>query len=257
MQSGRQKTLTADKLRQNATTARFVAEFRRAKKPRSRCCRAKEGEKPWKMEQNGGKLPGFWDSGLTAMNWPQRIRGTQRIGIWTQPPCLPNVTVRSTTGAGTTVTSTEYTVQSAQYQVPSTQWQQSNAWRLSENRRSGGTPLLQTKSLIPFSSNHVCFVRNHPASTHHPFHQGDAGAGVGAGRKSLYVNTLYRQSTWCTRTERTEGRCTKRAGKSIGSRKSATAASRVAWCPGHARLRRRSGAETAGEVVPECRLSPS
>jgi hypothetical protein len=227
VQSGRQKTLSADKLRQNPTTANFVAEFGRAKKPRSRCCRAKEGEKPWKMEQNGGKLPGFWDSGLTAINWPQRTQRTQRIRIRTRPTCLPNVTVRSTTGAGTTVPSTEYTVQSAQYQVPSTQH-------------------LVAQDPRPI---HAPFV-------HQPFHQGDAGAGVGAVHKPLYVNTLHRQSTWCTRTERTEGRCTKRVGKSIGSRNRATAASRVAWFPGHVRLRCRRGTETAGRDVPESCLSP-
>ena len=95
--------------------------------------------------------------------------------------------------------------------------------RLDTKRRDAAST---DQSRISFSSNHVCFVRGHPAFTHQPFHQGDAGAAVGAGHKSLCVNKLHRQSTWCTRTERTEGRCVKRAGKSIGSRIRAISAKR-------------------------------
>ena len=120
------------------------------------------------------------------------------------PPAAKCEAVRKT---GIAVPSTQYRVLSTRYQVFSTQCS------VLSTQYSVG----KAKDRIPFSSNPACFVRNHPASMHQPFHQGAAGAGVGAGPKSLCVNRLQRRSTWCIRTEGTEGRCRKRAGKSIGS----------------------------------------
>jgi hypothetical protein len=48
-----------------------------------------------------------------------------------------------------------------------------------------------------------------PPFVHQPFHQGVAGAAERVGPKALYVNNLHQQSTWCTKTEKLKGRCTK------------------------------------------------